>query len=193
MKDKLIVYLDMDGVLVDWFEGVREFVGKPQSYHQRFHDDPDSFDEDTVNALYGESEIRKINFDRPPEFWVNLKKFSWADKLINALKKEYEVVFFSSPGDNPNSAQGKVIWQLKYHPDIPLILGKHKHLAAAKNKVLIDDNKRKIASFNLYGGYTIKWPSQFALFKLSEESIDAFIKTVIESIETYRSANGLTK
>jgi 5'(3')-deoxyribonucleotidase len=183
----------MDGVLVDWLEAVREFVGKPESYHQCFHDAPDSLSEDTVNALYGETELRKINLERPAEFWVGLKKFPWADKLITTLKKDYEVAFFSSPGDNPNAAQGKVIWQQKYHPDIPLILGKHKHLAAASNKVLIDDNTKKIKSFTQYGGLAIQWPSQFTMLKMTEPEIDEHINKLVQSIETYRLWQGLTK
>lgn len=141
------IYVDMDGVLVDFF-GEWAKMNNVDNWR-------DIKDVDT--ALDG---IRKRN-----DFWINLKPQTSANHLLNAIKKyagEYYIL--SSPLSNdPNSEPQKREWVKKHLTGFPpnkVIIHKRKQDYATQKdgtpNILIDDYSEQINNWKSAGGIAIK-------------------------------------
>ena len=190
MKSKVTVFLDLDGVIVDWYNGLREFAGKPPEIYDIFRDDPMLLSFEAITNIYGGHEdLTKLQASQSSSFWVDLKTHPWSDYLIQSLQKKFSVAFLTSPGNFPISAQGKMEWQKIRYPDIPILITKHKYMASAPNKILIDDDDWQLTRFDQAGGMAIKWPNQFELEKVcNDDTITKLIDIVIKTIEQYQQA-----
>lgn len=193
MNNKLTVFLDLDGTIVDWLDKMRKECKLPISAFTQFYENPDSLTEEAITELFGgENKFRKLMYNRSAKFWYTLDSFWWMEYLIVQLKNNFnEVAFLTSPGDNPEAGKGKILWQQKHYPEIPLIMGKHKHLCAGPNKVLIDDNYRKIGRFIEYGGYGILWPNQFHVAKFNAGRTYSLISDIVAEILAYQKYHTL--
>ena len=187
MKKITTVFIDLDGVLVDWVNGMREYAGLPYSTFDCFRQDPSKLCHEAMNDLFGGKEILdKMMRERPPEFWYGLKKFLWADALINSMKAEFPISFLTKPGKNPHAASGKLKWKLDFYPDIPIIQTAEKYLCASETKVLIDDDTYQLNKFASAYGFILKWPNQFELEKLPMDYIqEVIINEFVDRIKDY--------
>lgn len=185
MNDRdVVIFLDMDGVVVDWITGMKVHCKMPKNIYAPFEKKPDTLSEEALSDLFGgEEKFRKLMFTRPADFWFKLKMFPWATRLIDRLQRNFDMAFFSSPGDNPEAGKGKIQWQLKHYPDIPIILGKNKHLAASPKRFLIDDSIKKVELFREFGGFARLWPNQFAVSKLSNTAVNSLINNLITELK----------
>jgi 5'(3')-deoxyribonucleotidase len=161
---KLTVYVDLDGVLVDWVKGMLTGLGldpKDTNHHQGVLSDYDY-----LEKLVGRAKIDQVQTELGYEFWANLEFLPWAKDLITRLKMASgnNLAFLTSPGKFADGAKGKLIWQQRYFPEIPMITCRYKGLCAGPNKYLIDDDKKQIDDFRANGGFVYQWPSQFSLF-----------------------------
>ena len=183
------VFIDLDGVLVDWVNGMREYVGYPPSAYDCFRKDPSTLSHENMNVIFGGKEfLDKTMRERPPEFWYNLQKFPWADLLINSIKAEFNTAFLTKPGKNPHAASGKLQWQLDLYPTIPIVQTADKYLCASPNKVLIDDDSYQLSRFEKWGGLAIKWPNQFELETRPLDYIqEVVINEIIDRIKDYEA------
>jgi 5'(3')-deoxyribonucleotidase len=180
MKKKVTVFLDMDGVLVDWLNGIRQYLKKPPEFYDCFRQDPSSLSFKAVDDLYGGREILKKEVEaRPVQFWFDLEIFPWTDYLVKELSNEFKLAFLTKPGKYPNAAAAKLLWQLKHYPDVPLVMASDKYLVASETKVLIDDDDWQLTRFDLAGGLAVKWPSQF---ELEKQNLNLYVKPYIQSI-----------
>jgi 5'(3')-deoxyribonucleotidase len=73
--------------------------------------------------------------------------------------------FVTSPGRFGFAPTGKFNWRQKNYPDLNLVITKSKHLLAAPDAILIDDDGRQIEAFDKAGGKGFLWPSQYQLRK----------------------------
>ena len=123
MSSKKILYIDMDGVIVDFESG--------------------------VNKL---SEIDKINFidryDEIPKIFKSMEPMPYAIEAIKQLSKYYNIfVLSTAPWDNPSAWSDKIRWIKKYFGNSEnnilykkLILTHHKNLN--NGNILIDDRTK---------------------------------------------------
>ena len=116
MDRKKIVYVDMDGVLVDFMSAVDEL---PEEYRKKY----------------------KNRYDMVPGLFGNMKPMPGALEAFRKLGEHYEVYILSTaPWRNPSAWEDKRLWVERYLGKDgykKLILSHNKHLCAGD--YLIDD------------------------------------------------------
>lgn len=152
------VYVDLDGVLADFFGGVCDLIGVPARPPTTFDGLADAFGLSN-NDLWAQ-------IDRAgSRFWSELKPYGWNEELLGICQKIAPdgVYIASSPSWHGSSAAGKIEWMTK-HFAAPgkhfreFMLGSHKHLLAHPRAILIDDNPDKIEAWSEAGGVGVLWP-----------------------------------
>jgi len=150
-----IVYVDMDGVLVDFFgewsnmhgvDGWRDIAPLMTKQGK------------TINDALDEIRTRD-------DFWINLKPHTGAEALLAAIKKYAgEYIILSSPLSNdPNSEPQKRAWvknNLSAFPPKEVIIHKRKSDYATQAdgtpNILIDDFSNQIKPWDAAGGIALK-------------------------------------
>ena len=171
MHGKPTVYIDMDGVLADFFGGVEKLYGVSH-WKELTSDKTKDLKAEVINRITG------------TDFFATLPKFSTADALIDMVK-EYTGGKFSintSPlrGDNENSGKYKKVWISNNidKPDEVVVTGRKE--AFAKDKadgtpnILIDDRPINIQRWENAGGHGI-------LYQANRDSLT----TVKKGLEDY--------
>lgn len=147
LADKTQVYIDMDGVLADFFTAWEDLMGVD---HYRKID----------NIEQGLQAIRDAD-----NFWLNLEPTPNSGKLlalVKELKGEYNILSAPLAGD-PRAEKHKRMWVAKYLKQFPpknVIITADKHLYAKQSdgtpNILIDDYGANIAKWNQAGGIGVK-------------------------------------
>jgi hypothetical protein len=178
-----ILYLDMDGVILNFADALRQYLNlKP--YHMQILVDRQIWkpnDYDICRAFFSIPELKGKPFTKhyharkeeylkstdtflaslPYSFWISIKKYPWADELINLIKTvmpDFKIVLCTAilPTQSAHSARLAIL--TKYFADFPFIFTQDKHLLAKYNTILIDDFQNNITNFNVAGGYGITFP-----------------------------------
>lgn len=145
------IYLDMDGVLADFFAEYAKLAGIKSG---NYRDIPPAAQDPTLNKMVGTN------------FFARLPKFTTADSLVKlVLKYVKSYGICSSPlrGDHKNSEQHKRIWIKKHlnpQPAEIIITGqKERHAVNADGSpnILIDDRGVNIVAWRARGGIGIKY------------------------------------
>jgi len=151
------IYLDMDGVLADFFAEYAKLAGV-----KNYRDIPPASADPTLNKMVG------------TDFFSRLPKFPTADSLVKlVLKYVKSYGICSSPlrGDFKNSEQHKRIWIKNHlHPqpaEIIITSQKEQHAVNADGSpnILIDDRGVNIVAWRARGGIGIK-------YQADEDSLD---------------------
>jgi 5'(3')-deoxyribonucleotidase len=150
---KPTIYLDMDGVLVDFVNGAIEATGIDLT-----HDTWTEWDAYRLKGWTSDQFWAPIN--ERLYFWEDLQPYPWAEELLELCKSFGEVVFCSTPSRNPESASGKLTWlrQRGWLKDHDCILMKDKWRLAKPGTILIDDRRESCALFAANGGRDICFP-----------------------------------
>lgn len=180
-KKKKRIFLDLDGVVVDWIGGCCKSVGlndiQKEENKERLKNG------DRVYDILGITEKEmwdRIN-DDGEKWWINLEILPWGKKLYKELNKVGDVCFLSSPSENSNSFSGKAEWIKKHFGKCPFLLGEPKQFCAMKESVLIDDSKWKVDLFREWGGNAYIWPNQYRL--LENNNVDNVIEKLVKIIK----------
>lgn len=156
-----VIYLDMDGVIVDFARGLLEAHNRPDlvaayevgTYPRQW---------DFEGKLGTEEEIWKPVNKQGVSFWVSLKAHSWANKIIQALEASgVEWFFCSKPVNTIGGYAGKFAWLNSHYPQFTedkIIFLQHKDLLAHPRALLIDDNETNLLDFEMAGGNTSLFP-----------------------------------
>ena len=159
---KPTVYLDMDGVLADFFGGVEKMYGV-EHWKQLTNDKTKDLKKEVIDRITG------------TDFFATLPKFQSADALI-AMVKEFTGGTYSintSPlrGDHENSAKYKRVWinnNIERPAEI-IVTGRKesyaKDKASGTPNILIDDRPVNIQRWQAAGGYGI-------LYQANRDSLD---------------------
>ncbi len=172
---KPTVYLDMDGVLADFFGGVEKMYGV-QHWKQLTNDKTKDLKAEVINRITG------------TDFFATLPKFQSADALIDMIKKftggKFSINTSPLRGDHENSAKYKKIWISNNieQPDEIVVTGRKesyaKDKASGTPNILIDDRPVNIERWQGAGGYGI-------LYQANRDSLTK----VKEALENYGKQN----
>ena len=146
------VYLDMDGVLADFFGGVEKLYGV-QHWKDLTSDKTKDLKKEVIDRITG------------TDFFATLPKFPTADGLIDLVKKFTGGTFSinTSPlmGDHENSGKYKKVW-ISNNIEAPaetIVTGRKetyaKDKASGTPNILIDDRPVNIQKWQAAGGYGI--------------------------------------
>ena len=163
---KPTVYLDMDGVLADFFGGVEKMYGVDH-WKKLTNDKTKDLKKEVIDRITG------------TDFFATLPMFQSAPELISMVK-EFTGGNFSintSPlrGDNENSAKYKKVWISNNieQPDEVIVTGRKesyaKDKASGTPNILIDDRPINIQRWQSAGGYGI-------LYQANRDSLDKIKK-----------------
>jgi nicotinic acid mononucleotide adenylyltransferase len=163
MEDaKPTVYLDMDGVLADFFGGVEKMYGV-EHWKQLTNDKTKDLKKEVIDRITGS------------DFFATLPKFSTADALIDIVKKftggKFSINTSPLRGDHENSAKYKKVWIQNNieQPDEIVVTGRKEGWATDKGtgvpNILIDDRPVNIQRWQGKGGYGI-------LYQANRDSLD---------------------
>jgi 5'(3')-deoxyribonucleotidase len=155
------IYLDLDGVLVDFLGGLAKVAGV----------DADRMRASThwwaVNDIISESWGRPFEEEDflallekgGHDMWANLEKFPWCDELYQMCKSYAPTVIMTKPGAHPSSASGKMEWIQKNLPDVErFAITPCKHHMSHPGAILIDDNPVGCEKFAQHGGSVYCFP-----------------------------------
>ncbi len=163
MEDvKPTVYLDMDGVLADFFGGV-EFLYGVDHWKELTNDKTKDLKKQVIDRITG------------TDFFAVLPKFDTADALIDMVKKftggKFSINTSPLRGDHENSAKYKKVWISNNieQPDEIIVTGRKESYAKDKGtgtpNILIDDRPINIEKWQAAGGYGI-------LYQANRDSLD---------------------
>jgi len=138
----VITYIDMDGVLADFYLGAHNWMGI----------NVEGF---PYSGWYWPKEINCNFKEFPIGFWANLPLCEDAGKWLEIA--EGRIVIATSPSSEA-CLVGKSLWANKYFPNLEIIFIKEKWLLANDNRWLIDDSQKQIENFSEYGGTGILVP-----------------------------------
>jgi hypothetical protein len=161
--DNTKIYLDMDGVLADFFAEYAKLAGVTTG---NYRDIPPASADPTLDKMIG------------TDFFLRLPKFPTADNLVK-LVLSYGNVYniCSSPlrGDHKNSEHYKRLWiqkNLAPQPAEIIITGQKERHAVNPDgspNILIDDRGTNIVAWRARGGIGIK-------YQADEDSLDVVAK-----------------
>ena len=178
MESRPTVYLDMDGVLADFFGGIEKLYGV-QHWKELTSDRTKDLKTEVIKKITGTN------------FFETLPKFNTADALIKLVQDFTGGVYSinTSPlrGDNKNSAYYKKIWIGKHlpKPQEIIVTGRKESYAMNKNNkpnILIDDRPINIQRWTGRGGYGI-------LYQANKDSVGK----VQTGLEEYKKKYLITK
>ena len=162
MDGKPTVYLDMDGVLADFFGGVEKMYGVDH-WKQLTNDKTKDLKKEVIDRITG------------TDFFATLPKFQSADALIDMVKKftggKFSINTSPLRGDNENSGKYKKVWISNNieKPDEIIVTGRKESYAKDKGtgtpNILIDDRPINIERWQAAGGYGI-------LYQANRDSLD---------------------
>ena len=175
MEDaKPVVYIDMDGVLADFFGGVEKMYGV-EHWKQLTNDKTKDLKKEVIDRITG------------TDFFATLPKFSSADALIDMVKKftggKFSINTSPLRGDHENSAKYKKLWISNNieQPDDIVVTGRKESYAKDKGtgapNILIDDRPINIQKWQAAGGYGI-------LYQANRDSLEKIKK----GLEDYAKA-----
>ena len=162
MDGKPIVYLDMDGVLADFFGGVEKMYGV-EHWKELTNDKTKDLKKEVIDRITG------------TDFFATLPKFDDADGLIDMIKKftggKFSINTSPLRGDRENSGKYKKVW-IQNNIDTPdeIVVTGSKELyakdkASGTPNILIDDRPINIQKWQAAGGYGI-------LYQANRDSLD---------------------
>jgi len=173
-EKKYVIFCDMDGVLVDFDEGYKELTGVTTQH-------ADSQGKDEFWKLYRDSLKNKDIPER--SYWANLDWMPDGKQLWDYIKG-YNPYVLTAPSvnfdipfeeryklENNESMQGKTEWvqRLSNMRKIYFRSAQRKADFAGPNKILIDDRKDTIDSWNANGGIGILHTSTANTIKQLQE------------------------
>jgi phosphopantetheine adenylyltransferase len=174
MEDtKPIVYLDMDGVLADFFGGVEKLYGVSH-WKELTADKSKDLKKEVIDRITG------------TDFFATLPKFPTADGLIDMVKKFTGGTFSinTSPlrGDHENSGKYKKVW-ISNNIETPaeiIVTGRKetyaKDKASGTPNILIDDRPINIKNWQAAGGYGILYQANRDQLNKVKKGLEDYVK-----------------
>ncbi len=171
---KPTVYLDMDGVLADFFGGVEKMYGV-EHWKELTNDKTKDLKKEVIDRITG------------TDFFATLPKFSTADALIDMVQKftggKFSINTSPLRGDHENSGKYKKLWIQNNieQPDEIIVTGRKESYATDKASgtpnILIDDRPVNVQRWQAAGGYGILYQANRDSLSKVQEALDSYRKT----------------
>jgi hypothetical protein len=164
------IYLDMDGVLADFFAEYARLAGLPPG--SSYREIPPAKADPTLNKMVG------------TDFFYRLPKLPNADNIVKIATKlfgHYNICSSPLRGDHENSREQKTRWIQKYLNPQPrdIIITPRKEAYAVQPdgtpNVLIDDRKDNIIKWEAAGGIGIK-------YQADEDDLDVILQGLRQAV-----------
>lgn len=171
--DNTTIYLDMDGVLCDFFHEYAKLAGVPANQFGKhdYRSIPPAKEDPTLQKMVG------------TDFFGRLPKFPTADSLVQLVLSyvpTYSICSSPLRGDHANSGHWKREWikkNLSPQPKDIIITGQKEHHAVNPDgspNILIDDRGVNIERWKARGGIGIK-------YQADEDSLNKVAKGLAHS------------
>ena len=152
---KYKIFLDMDGVLVNFDQQFKDIIRLPGKNYPRTGMYPKEFKlNHTIEEFWEAIDSAGVGF------WRGMKWMPGGEALYNRAAK-HDHVLLSSPSRSETSKKGKRLWRRDKTPNTKLYLARsyNKRKFAAPNHILIDDREDTIGRWNTAGGTGIVYKS----------------------------------
>lgn len=155
------VLLDMDGVLVNFVEGLCRALGKTNPYYPELA--PGAAGVWNFWTLLGVSVDEFWAPARNTSFWTGLDFMPDGLEILAAVEQAAgpeNICLLSCPSGDPAAAAGKVTWIAEHLPQYRrrFLLGPAKEFCAGAESLLIDDRDDNVIAFAKRGGRMILVP-----------------------------------
>ena len=183
------VFLDMDGVLVNFLSGLHKALGVPYSY-ENYSYEKGKWNMLTDIKLHDGTPVtfEECNDCCTFEFWQHLEWMRDGHEILRMITKKFDtknIYLLTTPMPNPQSSTGKVLW-LRYN--LPVYL-KHaiitqapKHLLARSDTLLIDDKDENVDGFCEAGGKALLVPRPWNRAHLQADRTVEVVREFLERI-----------
>ena len=175
------LYVDMDGVLVDFVKGAEEYFKITFALNNRRGITPAQF----VTLWEGPKGWRQLKKDWPT-FWMDLDPEPSSSQLLKLVRPHHPAVLTAIPKGWPSSATGKRIWCRRHIPN----WGRHPNeefLAVDRSQkrqyakqadgtpnLLIDDFDKNIAEWKSAGGIGLLYTGRASLYYISKALVNMY-------------------
>jgi 5'(3')-deoxyribonucleotidase len=177
------VYLDLDGVLVDFDMGMQ------RAHNRVIEHDGLGQRPYKIEKVWGITEEEFWEPTRTAQFWSEL---DWTPDGIDILNEietivgRKQVAILTSPTLDPNCVAGKIQWVIDNIPEYRprTFVGSRKEMLAHPDAVLIDDTDYKLDRFVKAGGKGILVPRQWNRnWNVEQEPVDYIAEKLMEMME----------
>lgn len=161
------IFLDMDGVIVNFVKGVARLLNiNYADFMANWIDGVYQIESHPfLQQMDRKTSIYALLNQQPADFWENLEMTYEASELLKFITSNFQKVYIlSTPFTSAASHAGKYKWIVKNNTGIVkknYIFTKHKHLLANPNAVLIDDKDKNYEAFLYAGGEAILYPQRW--------------------------------
>lgn len=150
----LEVFVDMDGVVCDWYNDACQLMGV----------DPDDVkwegDEEALRQLVDSEDLYDAINDGFDYFFSDMTPYDHTAELMDLTEKADGIILTAPMRHCPGCYSGKVEWLNNYWPDTDrFIITKRKEACAKPTALLIDDRPSNCEAFVAAGGNAIVFPS----------------------------------
>lgn len=155
------IFLDMDGVLADFFHPALVRHGQPElaaSWPRGVRDMAETL------GLTWEAFWAPLVAEGP-SFWADLPPLPWLEGLLAAVDDLAPWSVLTRPHAEPACVAGKLAWMNRHLAPRTgsrhfehFVLTRHKRLLAGPGRVLVDDSEGMVASFREVGGEAVLFP-----------------------------------
>lgn len=179
----MIIYLDMDGVVSDAHGAFLKAMGREDLIADYHVAHAGVFD---VNKAAGKSaaEMWRDVARGGRALWSKMRELPWARDIYDRLRKVGDVVFLTSPSQDPESLAGKLEWLQRFTRKkdfTDYIMTARKDLLAGPGRVLVDDRLENVEAFRKAGGKAVLFPASWQ-GKTEDEVWDA-LPIVVAHVE----------
>lgn len=174
------IYLDMDGVLVDFVGGafkVFEIDPELRTEVKSWSDMTRVVSEQTNKDIEPEEFWQRIA-DEGEDFWANLEWLPWGEELLHLCMESAPTVLMTAPTSHHRSASGKLLWINSKMPkdwQKRYAMSPCKHHMAHPGALLIDDGEHNIVAFREHNGSACLIPNtwnSYGYFPTKEEVLE---------------------
>lgn len=179
------IYLDMDGVCVDFMGAAIAAQGYDAAAKlaQWREQHPGSLFPEPLMGKDATEFFTHKNL-AASEFWSGLTPYPWFEHLYSELARLGHVVFLTAPTGQPGCVSGKHEWLIEKfgHDYSDFIFTRHKDRLAHSGAYLVDDMPFNIAPFERRGGNGILFPQIWNELHAIEDPVPHVIEALQAAI-----------
>ena len=155
------IYLDMDGVCVDFIGAAMRVQGyDADELLRRWREEhPGSLFPETLMGLSAAEFFTHEHLSQS-DFWAGLVPYPWFEHLYEELSRFGQVLFLTAPTGQPGCVSGKHEWLINQFGNEfkDFIFTRHKNRLAHDQACLVDDMPFHIESFAKRKGHGLLFP-----------------------------------